>query len=238
MSIVKDLSLTTLNTIAKSLDMVEDNGLPANLKSLKSPMSPEPVGGARVFNNDAGYKMVYIALSVPMIQLDSHMVFCFTGPENPLPHFTLDAVHAGEHYAFHLDLIPRMDLACNYAYTKEIYDPLNKVFQEGKQIEGLSEAVLSPTQISVMSPWMLAYRATLPAMDQVGITTGKYLDHWLQLEKSGISADHDILGTNMSKRDAIHRLTLFSPEVDPVWERVEKMIGKESNEGLRALLLA
>ena len=66
-------------------------------------MSPEPVGTVRLFSGGPIHKLVYIGLAVPMIGLDSHMVFAFTAPDSAVPHFTLDSVLAGPHFAFHLD---------------------------------------------------------------------------------------------------------------------------------------
>jgi hypothetical protein len=120
MSIVKSLATTTLNTIASTLELRENGSEAQPFKVLRSAMSPQAVGAARWFHGAKGEQLVYIGLSVPMIQLDSHMVFCFTGPDSLVPHFTVDAVHAGDHHAFHLDLIPRVDLGVNLSYMRQV----------------------------------------------------------------------------------------------------------------------
>ena len=237
MSIVKDLSSTTLNRIKDELGLIEERVDGQDYMTLNSPMSPHPVGNARVFKGKDGEKMVYIGITVPPIQLDSHMIFCFSDKESLIPHFTLDAVHAGPHYAFHLDLLPKVDPSANLSYVREVFEPLTEAFTNAGKIEGLSPAHLSPTQLAIMSSWMVANRATEEAMDQVGILCSQYLDHWLSLKKNGIKSQ-DTLGTDLAKRDQLHRSILFSPEVDPVWDRITKMIGEEASEKLQSLLLS
>lgn len=237
MSIVKNLAQSTLETLALKLQLEEQKSGDQVYKILHSPLSPSPVGAARLFHGAGGEKMVYIGLSVPMIKLDSHMVFCFTGPDSQMPHFTVDAVHAGDHYAFHLDLIPRLDLAVNLDYMRRVYGGLDSVWSEAKAIEGLAPAQLSPLQLAVMSPWMLAHRASPAAMDAVGQVCGRYLDHWLALDRAEIQGIEDVLGQNRVQRDALHRAVLFNPTVDPVWKQVERLVGAETSEELRQLLL-
>ena len=197
-------------------------------------MAPEPVGAARLFRGGEGERLIYIGLTVPMIRLDSHMLFCFTDPKSTVPHFTVDAVAAGDHYAFHLDLIPRVDLAVNLEYMHAYYTALSPLYKEARAIEGLSPAELSPLQYAVMSPWMLAHRATPAAMDMVGLTVSRYLEHWLGLFARDYKTS--LSGEQLAGRDLAHRGILFSREVDPVWGQVERLIGPEVCEELRLLL--
>lgn len=237
MSIVKSLATTTLNTIADALSLQEQGSEAQPYKVLRSAMSPHPVGAARLFHGAGGEQLVYIGLTVPMIQLDSHMLFCFTAASSLVPHFTVDAVHAGDHYAFHLDLIPRVDLGVNLDYMREVYQPLTATHKSAQAIPGLSPAHLSPTQLAVMSPWMLAHRADVGAMDAVGQVCSEYLGHWLRLQKTGLSSGAKVHGQTPSERDLVHRGVLFNREVDPVWQQVDRLLGSDSSEELRAMLL-
>ena len=237
MSIVKSLATTTLNSIASELKMREDGSEEHPHRLLRSPMAPNPVGSARKFHGPKGEQLIYIGLTVPMIQLDSHMVFCFTAAGSLVPHFTVDAVHAGDHYAFHLDLIPRVDLGVNLNYMREVYEPLTPAYKEASTIPGLSPAHLSPMQLAVMSPWMLAHRASPEAMDQVGLTCRRYLQHWQTLHASNLAGLAPAIGQKPAERDPAHRAILFSREVDPVWAQVERLLGRDASEDLRALLV-
>ena len=62
--------------------------------------------------------------------------------DRSVPHFTLDAIQAGPGFAFHLDLIPRMDLGAHLLYVKAAFFPLSTEFDAVHGIEGLSPAHL------------------------------------------------------------------------------------------------
>ncbi len=235
MSLAQKLSHKTLNAIVERFNLTEQ-GEP--YQTLHSPMSPAPVGEVRLFSGGPIHKMVYIGLSVPPIGLDSHMVFAFTAPDSAEPHFTLDSVLAGPHFAFHLDLIPRVDLGANLAYIDEVLQPLTPLVESAREIEGLTRAHLSPRQLAIMSPWMLAYRANEDAFAQIDGHVDQYLAHWFEVVAGGISAEtlSSLDNNNFAQRDQRNRAAIFNPEVDPVWAQVSRLIGEETSAQLRELL--
>ena len=235
MSLANTLSQNTLKAIIERFNLTE-HGEP--YKMLESPMSPVPVGQVRVFSGEPIHKMVYIGLTVPPIGLDSHMIFAFTAPDSPLPHFTLDSVLAGPHFAFHLDMIPRVDLGANLAYIDEVFQPLTAVFDSAKEIEGLTPAHLSPRQYAIMSPWMLAYRATDEAFAQIDDHVERYLVHWFKVVESKLSVStfEGLDNYNFSQRDQRNRAAIFNPEVDPVWGQIDRLLGEAVSRELRELL--
>lgn len=235
MSLAKTLSHNTLHTIINHFAL-QEQGAPH--MTLHSSMSPAPVGEVRLFSGGPVQKMVYIGLTVPPIGLDSHMIFAFTAVDSPIPHFTLDSVLAGPHFAFHLDLIPRVDLGANLAYINELFQPLTAVFEATKQIEGLTPAQLSPRQYAIMSPWMLAFRANEQAFSQIDEQVSRYLDHWFAVVEAGLSAETlaSLDSTDFAQRDQRNRAALFNPEVDPVWNQVERLLGAEVGTELREIL--
>lgn len=232
MSLPQQLSQETLAKIVARFGMTE---VGAPYMSLTSPMSPAPVGSLRLFGGDKVHKMVYIGLAVPPIGLDSHMIFAFTKPESYIPHFTLDSVLAGPHFAFHLDLIPRADLGANLSYLNAIFDPLTPIFDAAKQIEGLTPAQLGPKQYALMSPWMLAYRANESAFAQIQTPVHGYLDHWFDLVENGIPAEATPTG-DFAQRDQLNRNAIFDPNVDKVWAQVSRLVGEETSEKMRHIL--
>ena len=235
MSLANTLSQNTLKAIIERFNLTE-HGEP--YKMLESSMSPAPVGQVRVFSGKPIHKMVYIGLTVPPIGLDSHMIFAFTAPDSPLPHFTLDSVLAGPHFAFHLDMIPRVDLGANLAYIDEIFQPLTEIFDSAKEIEGLTPAHLSPRQYAIMSPWMLAYRATEEAFAQIDDHIERYLAHWFKVVESKLSVStfEGLDNYNFSQRDQRNRAAIFNPKVDPVWGQIDRLLGKAASRELRELL--
>lgn len=197
-----------------------------------------PVGELRIWRGEQVRKLVYVGLTVPMIQLDSHMLFAFTPADSPLPHFTLDSVLAGPHFAFHLDLLPRVDLGSNLAYLNELFQPLTEPFNSAKAIEGLTPAHLSPRQYAIMSPWMLAYRATEEAFQQIDAVVGRYLAHWRQIMQQKLSVHtYESLDThNFARRDQRNRAAIFNADVDPVWNQLKPLIGEAMSAEMQAVL--
>jgi hypothetical protein len=233
MSLPQTLAHDTLQQICDRFALTE---IGAPHLTLTSPMSPAPVGSLRLFTGERVSKMVYIGLVVPPIGLDSHMIFAFTPPNSPVPHFTLDSVMAGPHFAFHLDLIPRVDLGGNLAYMNAVYDPLTPIFEEAKQIEGLTPAQLGPKQYALMSPWMLAYRANEAAFAAIQAPVAGYLQHWFGLVAGEVDLASLADTTDLHGRDQRNRAAIFDPTVDKVWAQVERLVGADTAEEMRRIL--
>lgn len=238
MNISAELALRTLDRVVAATGATErvDQGGGAYL-TLQSPMSPEPVGSMRIFAGGSAAKIVYVGMTVPPIGLDSHMIFAFTAAESAVPHFTLDSVQAGDMNAFHLDLVPRCDYGANIGYIDAAFAPLDEAYEQACQIEGLSPAHLSRRQWAVMSPWMLANRATEQAMVEIETTVNAYLDHWLRLLDDGIP-EHacPCTGAELAARDTKHRAALFSPKLDPVWNQVDQLLGEPTSHTIQEML--
>lgn len=242
MTAAKDFSLRTLNRVVDSLGLQEQLGPDGGpWLRLRSAAAPVEIGNARVFHGERLDQMVTISLTIPQLGLDSHLIFAFAPASGAIPHFTLDAVAMGGGFAFHLDLVPRVDLAAHRAMLDQVFHPLTAAYESGCALAGLSPAHLSPRQRALMSPWMLAFRATLEAFSQIAASSDAYLDHWLQLVASGLpaTAQAELVGVTaaqLATRDARLRASLFDPEIDPVWPQVTRMIGSAASADLRRLL--
>lgn len=229
-SLSRALADETLDVLVSALDLRELGAPRLSLTTLAG----APVGALRRFVGEAA-SLVTISLVVPAFGLDSHMIFAFTPPTSPLPHFTLDSVQAGPGYAYHLDLVPRVDLAANLAYADAVYGPLTRVFDEECARPGLQPARLSPRQRALMSPWMLAHHADAAAFAGLTSALRAYRDRWLELCASGLppALSGDLCSGDLPERDRRLRAALFSPEVDPVWSQVDRLVGGERSAELR-----
>ncbi|WP_101896958.1 hypothetical protein [Embleya scabrispora] len=236
------LCLDVLRRLVEATDLTEATtpdttpGHPPHI--LYSPAFPEPVGTVRVFRGTRVAHAVYIGLTAPAIGLDSHMVFAFGPAATALPHFTLDSVAAEGRYAFHLDLVPRVDLAAHLTYMDHTHAPLMPWFERGRAIPGLSEAAIGPRQRALMSPWMLVHRATEDAFRALDPIVHAYLDHWLHLVDADLPAPvaATLADTDPIARDHALRAALFDPDVDPVWHQVARLVGDHDAHLVRRLL--
>jgi hypothetical protein len=227
-----------IDTLGLEEQTAEDGGAYLPLIS-QLPMVEGEVGNVRVFTGGPLFRVVTCSLTVAPIQLDSHMLFAFTPGSSAVPHFTLDSVKAGEHFAFHLDLIPRLDLGANLKYMDEVFKPLTEAHAAGSVIEGLSRAHLSPRQHAIMSPWMLANRASEEAFSAIEESVQVYQNHWFSVLERGVS-DAAMEGTSaaeLQRRNLRNKKIIFDPDVDPVWERITAMIGEQAVDTQRALLI-
>ncbi|MFC6879294.1 MULTISPECIES: hypothetical protein [Actinomadura] len=234
MSLPLQLSDRTMRALAEADDLSTVRDVP-----LTSTVSTDPVGRLTVRRGERLAKVVYVGLSVPAIGLDSHMVFAFTPAESAVPHFTLDAVEANGYLAFHLDLVPRAELASHLDYLTVAFQPLTPAFEEAAELFGASRAAISPRQYAMMSPWMLVHRADEERFRRVSGFVDAYLGHWRALLADGLPQEvlTGLTDTDLAARDARNRAALFSREVDPVWADVSHLLGDERTDDIRAELL-
>ncbi|MGW0364673.1 hypothetical protein [Streptomyces sp. NPDC002990] len=231
------LSRTVLEAL---LDAAAVEERPTPWAVLTTPAGPDPVGSVRYFRGGGRSgvdAVVTVSLVVPAFGLDSHMVFAFGAAGSPLPHFTLDSVQAHGGYAFHLDLVPRVDLAVSPAYADHVYGPLTGPYSRASEIPGLTPAAISPRQRSLMSPWMLVHRADAEALRAVTPFAEEYLRHWLELARVfPADAAGEAKEGDAPLRDRRLREALFSRGIDPVWAQVDRLLGTAVTDGLRGLL--
>jgi len=65
-----------------------------------------------------------------------------------------------------------------------------------------------------------------------------YRDHWLGLVADGIpdEAIGEATAEQLTARDARNRAAIFNPEIDPVWARVDQLLGPEVSAAIRTSL--
>jgi hypothetical protein len=241
----KDLCVGTLDVIVAHLGLVEDAGDSGEAPRFALAGGFGPVGACRTFRQPGrgdgdSITVSYIAMTVPPIGLDSHMLYAHTPPASAIPHFTLDSISHGEDFAFHLDLPPRVDPGANLAYLDFVYAALTEIRARALEIPGLTTAQISPRQWAIMSAWMLVQRADAAAFEAVFEPVGAYRDHWFSLVASGVP-DQVLEGpgadpSERAARDLRNRAAVFSPEVDPVWLQVDRLLGPEMSGRLQDLL--
>lgn len=241
-SLPEHLFRVALDRIVERFDLKEelnDDGGPFLPLTCHAPFAEGmSVGQMRRFTGGPLFQVVTTSIVVPQIQLDSHMLFAFTPSSSPIPHFTVDSVKAGEHFAFHLDLIPRVDLGANLQYLREVYKPLTEACEEARSVEGFTKAELSPLQWAIMSPWMMANRSDEESFPQIEKTVRTYMEHWIGLVENGLSEGciEGLSGDELRRRDQRNKEMIFSVEIDPVWNQIRPLVGDEACDKQIAML--
>jgi hypothetical protein len=232
-------TLTRLGVAIPLTEQVGDNGEPWLTLISQAPFHQGACGDVRIYEGPGLFKIVTCSITAPAIGLDSHMLFAFTRSDGAVPHFTVDSVQSGDHMAFHLDLIPRLDLATHLAYMDWAFGGINDAFTDAALIEGLTPAHITPRQRAVMSPWMVVNRATREAFDAVEPLVHTYLDHWIGLLAKGVPSSVLTGETprDLVARDKANKAIIFDPDVDKVWNQIRGLIGNESVEAIREQLL-
>jgi hypothetical protein len=232
------LSARTLARLVAGLGAVERTGVDGG--PLFTADTEHAMASLRV-HEAPGVRIVSTSLSAKARVHDTYGVFAFTAPDSVIPHFTLDCSDRADGHAFHLDQLPRVELATAVAYMDEAFEPLSPLFAAAGDIEGLTKTSNSRRQYAMMSPWMLVHLATPEAFVAIEPTVQAYVDHWLELVAKGLSAEAvasvAATGTDVAARDALVRHNLFSPAVDPVWGRVETMLGTDNARTMQALIV-
>ena len=232
-SLPEALLQSTLNRVVEACGLAEvvgENGGPWLPLVCQAPLYEGGIGQVRLYRGGPLFQLVSSDIVVPPIQLDSHMMFAFTPSDSAVPHFTLDSVRAGDHHAFHLDLIPRLDLGAQLAYMDACFTPLTPTFERGQAMPGLSPAQLSPRQYAIMSPWMLAKRATAEAFAAIDELVDAYLEHWLGLVADGVPAAalEGVGAAALIERDRRNKAIIFNREVDKVWDQITPLVGEDA----------
>jgi hypothetical protein len=233
-----DLSVGTLDRLIALTGATEVHGEDDGPLLAVNP-ADAPTGTMRLFTGGPIQKIVWTELTVPARGVTTCMIFAFADPASGLPHYTLDCSdHGGGGHAFHLDLLPRVELATHVRYMDEVFVPLTPLYDTASSIKGLSPTRTTRRQFAMMSPWMLVHLADAEAFTAIGTTVRAYLDHWWSVIDNGLgtAVEASLTDTDLGDRDARVRQALFSPEIDPVWGRVDAMIGEQAAMVMRSQL--
>jgi len=238
-SLPATLVVPALEQIVARVGAVEVTGPDGGpFRSLTTVADGAPAGQVRVFTAQALPRIVYTNLAIPAHDLDSHMFYAFAPVESAVPHFTLDAVATRGIHAFHVDLVPRVELATHMDYMVEVFAPLDATQHLAEADEGFLPAVVPLRGRAMMSPWMLANRLSEADFPRTQPPSAFYLDHWLDLVDSGLSAAvvTSVGDVDLPARDAVLRHNLFGLDVDPAWDMAAKLVGDEPIKALRGAM--
>lgn len=243
----RDLVVRALETIVDRLGLTEqrsDDGEAAlAVTGAGGPLAGQRIGEFRVYTGADGLRLVYSALTVEAFGMDTHQIYGFTGPDSAVPHLFLDtAISPNTEGTFHfgLDLAPRVDLGASFAYSQAVYaglDGLRAPVLADPEVEGVPS--LGPLQWSLRSPWMVAAIVAPDVLPRLEPVTTAYVERWLDLVAEGLpgEASESAAWQDLARRDRLSREAMFSAAANPVWGLLDKLVGAEAAQAMRALLL-
>ena len=243
----RTMVLATLDKITSALGLTEEHNAEGDavlpLFGAAGPLQGQRIGEFRVFSRPDGTRVVYSALAVDAFGMDTHQVYAYTAPASQVPHLFLDsAISPNTDGTFHfgLDLIPRVDLGANLDYSEAVYVPLTQARAEALDQPGVMDVPsLGPLQWSIRSPWMVAAIVAPDDLRKLGSIVDVYVDHWLGLMNTGLPAGIVTASEaeRIDDRDRRNREAMFSPRTNPVWGLLDNLVGAETAQAMKDLLI-
>ncbi len=233
MSLPASLVVPALEELVTRTGAVETLGADGGpFLTLRTVDGGEPAGRVRVFSSERVPRIVYSNLDLAGRGMDTHMFYAFTAAGSAVPHFTLDAVATRGILAFHVDLVPRVDLATHVEYMDAVYLPLDELHREVTANEALTPASVPSRGRALMSPWNwdgLPYIVKFNFMYLTEVCTepgekeaifAHLRGFWQQLEAAGVPfkahwGKINFIDPAFARRN--HRLDAFRPLAAPMF---------------------
>ena len=232
-----------VETLGLTEQFAEDGDAVLPLHAIGGPLDGARIGEFRVFTGSDGTRVVYSRLSIDEFGMDTHQIYAFTSPDSPVPHLFLDtAISPNTEGTFHfgLDVVPRVDLGANLDYTDAVFVPLNEPRAAALSAPGVMPVPsLGPLQWTLRSPWMVAAIVNPADLTKLADVTETYVGRWLELVASGLPAEvvESVRWQNLPERDDRNRAAMFSPRTNSVWTLLDRLVGVETAEKMRSLLV-
>lgn len=211
--------------------------------SLTSPNDPTQTSGfVEVLAGDSSHavdRVLHIWLGGPGARVDTNLFWLFGKTDSALPHYHAQAVHMpGDMFVYNFDLMPRVDLAVNEAYWKQVFGPIDALHTKLTRDPARAQTRLPmpPTTGVYMSPWsVVAMRAPQTELEGVAPVMTAYLDRCLDLATTMLETDAD--AATLRRRDRALVAAHTSEEIDPRgWGGVERAAGKDAAERIKQLM--
>ncbi len=193
------------------------------------------VGELRVYRGRGVVEKVvsaYFKLEAP--STESYMMTVFTQPASPVPHFVLNVVRFGQQASFYVDLLPKRDLGILLPYVDRCFAPLSAIRADLEQDPRFAPAPAPLRQRAFLSPWVALFTHAPEQLVVAHRYVDRYFAHWSGL----LTSDAPELRPDaaLAARDVLHRSLVFSRELDPVWNRLDRAVGTATVDTLLAAL--
>lgn len=211
--------------------------------TLHSPQDPtQKAGWVDVLAGDDSHavdRVIHIWLGGPGSRVDTNLFWLFGKSDSALPHYHAQAVHMpGDLFVYNFDLMPRVDLAVNERYWKQVFGPLEETHSKLMRdpTRAATRLPIPPTTAIHMSPWgIAAMRAPASELEAILPVWTMYLDRCLDLAQQTLDTDAD--AATLLRRDRALVAAHTSDEIDPRgWAGVTRAVGPEATERIKTLM--
>lgn len=168
-------------------------------------------------------------------QLESYMCVALGKADTAIPHLVFDVVASEGHASFHIDLLPRVDVAVEADYIDAVYEPLSAALDSFSANEAFQIGFAPRSLRAKFTPWTGLFSALAPQLLCEGEDLiVSYTDHWLHLVETGVVSSLDTAA--LQGRDQQHRAAIYQRSSDPLWAFLDGFIGEESTSLILGLL--
>jgi hypothetical protein len=189
-------------------------------------------GVVRVWTGGPGLTVVDSRLVLPEISVDSSMLHAFTASDCGAPHLVSDLAGLPHGVNFHVDLVPRVDLAAHPVYLDTVYPPLTDARAAAYAVDGVRRVDVPLRLLAFSSPWLVGVTVRPEQVEQVAGTYDTYLDRFAAL----LAEPPTVGDVDLAARDRVTRRAQFDSASDPVWDFLAGIVGRPSVDRLLAVL--
>ncbi|MGK0500222.1 MAG: hypothetical protein ACJAYG_001869 [Oceanicoccus sp.] len=197
-------------------------------------------------------KVLHLRLNFAPVGMEANTVHVITKPESLVPHAIIECVfydpevdapfdpkHDGPpNLGFFMNCVGRADPAVNLKYQQHVFLPLEDINNQVRALADGRMGAIPRLQMSILQPWALAATTPFSNFELLTQACETYVERTLDLIENGVPEQCLQAGEaqRSAMRDSLTRVNYLSPEVDHIWPRMEKMIGKEDSDRLRTVM--
>ncbi len=211
--------------------------------TLYSPNDPAlEAGFVEVFVGDGSHavdRVLHIWLGGKGARVDTNLFWLFAKSDSALPHYHAQAVQMpGDLFVYNFDLMPRVDLAVNEPYWKQVFAPLDEAHSKFVRdpAKAATRLPMPPSTGIYMSPWgIAAMRAPQSELEAAIPLWTQYLDRCLDLAHVKLDTDAD--AASLVRRDRALVAAHTNEDIDPRgWAGVTRAVGAAATQRIKELM--
>jgi hypothetical protein len=191
----------------------------------------DPDGYGSLSVSDGPVRLVDARLVAPALGIDSVMQHVLMPSSSDVPHLVSDLAGLPDgRWHFHVDLLPRVDLATRTDTIRAAHEPLTPHFARAMALPDSRPIELPMRLRALSSVWMVGVVAHAHDALTLHEIHDAYAD--VQQGRTAERSDDDAFAA----RDLAHRTALFHRDTDIVWDVLIGLIGQDRVDAILTAL--